>query len=169
MLPASNSTIITLIPQVDSPSSFDDFRPTSLCNVVYKVVNKIISLHLKYILSKAISMEQFGFLEGIQIHEAVGEVELSLKNLKTISLNGIVFKLDLPKPYDRVSQIYLRLLLTHVGFIVDFTLVSSKQLYLMLLLKKILHLFLMHKGVFIKVPLCLLFYLCWLLRGSIDF
>jgi hypothetical protein len=59
-----NSTFIALIPKTDNPSSFDDFRPISLCNCLYKIISKVISRRLKEILSRNISSEQFGFLAG---------------------------------------------------------------------------------------------------------
>jgi hypothetical protein len=39
-----NTTFIALIPKSDSPQTFEDFRPISLCNCIYKVVAKIISI-----------------------------------------------------------------------------------------------------------------------------
>ena len=67
-----NSTFIALIPKVDNPKSLNDFRPISLCNCIYKVITKVISRRLKDLLSEHISGEQFGFLKGRQIHEAIG-------------------------------------------------------------------------------------------------
>lgn len=67
-----NSTFIALIPKVDKPSTFDDFRPISLCNCLYKIILKVIRKRLKAILSEKISKEQFGFLQGRQIHEEIG-------------------------------------------------------------------------------------------------
>ena len=37
-----NTTFIALITKTDSPNSFDDFRPISLCNFIYKIIGKII-------------------------------------------------------------------------------------------------------------------------------
>jgi hypothetical protein len=61
----------------------EDFRPISLCNSIYKVVSKIISRRIKSILSKLVSQEQFDFLEGRKIHEAIGVAQEALHNIKT--------------------------------------------------------------------------------------
>jgi hypothetical protein len=60
-----NATFIALIPKSDERQSFDDFRPISLCNCVYKILAKVIARRQKPILSGAISQEQFVFLEGV--------------------------------------------------------------------------------------------------------
>ena len=67
-----NATFIALIPKVNKVESFDDFRPISLCNCLYKIIAKGISRRIKRVLSKNISLEQFGFLQGRQVHEAIG-------------------------------------------------------------------------------------------------
>jgi len=69
--PAIKSTFIDLIPKYDFPSTFNDFRPISLCNCLYKIIAKIIANHLKRILSRHISSKQFAFLQHRQIHEAI--------------------------------------------------------------------------------------------------
>jgi hypothetical protein len=115
-----NATFIALIPKVDDPKSLDDFRPISLCNSVYKIISKIISKRIKAILSKSVSHEQFGFLEGIQIHEAIGVVQEALHNIKTQKIKSAVIKIDLSKSFDRVSWLYIRLLQTHLGFELPF-------------------------------------------------
>eukprot|EP00253_Pinus_taeda_P003996 PITA_03996 len=52
---AINSTFIALIPKSDNPSSFNDYRPISLCNCLYKTISKIIANRLYPILSRHIS------------------------------------------------------------------------------------------------------------------
>jgi len=67
-----NTTFIALITKKENPSSFEDFRPISFCNCFYKIIAKVILVRLKPIFSRNISKEQFRFLDGKQIHEAVG-------------------------------------------------------------------------------------------------
>ena len=115
-----NTTFIALIPKVDKPISFEDYRPISLCNCLYKIISKVIALRLKSVLSQHISSEQFGFLEGRQIHEAIGVAQEGLHSLKVQKQKGAVIKIDLSKAYDRVCWLYLRMLLTHLGFCYEF-------------------------------------------------
>jgi len=62
---ALNSTFLALIPKVNKPSSFGDYRPISLCNLCYKFIAKIITNRIKHILSRTLLGEKLGFLKGI--------------------------------------------------------------------------------------------------------
>ena len=45
-----NFTHIVLIPEVNSPERMSDYRPISLCNVIYEVISKVLANRLKIIL-----------------------------------------------------------------------------------------------------------------------
>jgi len=115
-----NRTFLALIPKKDEPISFKDFRLITLCNCIYKFVAKIISRCLKPVLSEVISKKQFGFLNGRQIHEAIGVEREGLHSLRSLQSKGVVLKIDLSKAFDHVSWSFIRLLLTHLGFEVPF-------------------------------------------------
>lgn len=116
---ALNKTYITLIPKVDKPFGFNEYKPIALCNLLYKLISKIIADRLKPVLSKVISEEQFGFLQGRQIHDVVELVQESLHSVKQKRLCAFILKLDLEKSYNRIIWGYLRLLLTQVGLSYD--------------------------------------------------
>jgi len=88
--------------------------------VLYKVVAKIISRKINIFLSYSVSNEQFRFLEGPQIHEAIGVTRKGMHTLKINKAKGVVLKIDLSKAYDRVNWSYMQLLPTHLGFEVRF-------------------------------------------------
>ena len=56
IIPSLNSTFLTLIPKGEGVDSPNKFKPISLCNVVYKIITKVIANHLKPILPSLISL-----------------------------------------------------------------------------------------------------------------
>ena len=49
-----NETYICLISKVKYPQKITEFRPISLCNVVYKLISKILANRLKRVLAEVI-------------------------------------------------------------------------------------------------------------------
>jgi len=119
---ALNSTFIALIPKVSKPQTFDDYRPISLCNFIYKINSKIIAERLKPYLANIITKEQFGFIPNRQILDAVGLAQEGVHTTKIKKIKAYLMRLDLVKAYDKVDWGYLRLLLIHIGM--DYVLVN---------------------------------------------
>ena len=59
-----NDTTIILIPKIAHPISLKDFRPVSLCNVIYKIVLKCMVNRLLPLLVDLISENQSVFIPG---------------------------------------------------------------------------------------------------------
>lgn len=60
ILKALNTSFISLIPKQDNAQTPERYRPIALCNVVYKIISKVVANRLKPLLPTLISGEQTG-------------------------------------------------------------------------------------------------------------
>lgn len=109
-----NVTFLTLIPKVDRPLSFSEYRPIALCNLLYKLISKIIASCMKEVLGRFILAEQFGFLPGKQIMDAAGIVQETIHSIRKKKLSSLVLKLDLEKAFDKVDRYLLHPILVQI-------------------------------------------------------
>uniref|UniRef100_A0A2N9G5C3 CCHC-type domain-containing protein n=1 Tax=Fagus sylvatica TaxID=28930 RepID=A0A2N9G5C3_FAGSY len=119
MLGSINFTNIVLIPKVKNPESMSQFRPISLCNVLYKIIAKVLVNKMKVILPNIISDSQSAFIPGRLISDNVimaFEVLHYLRNLGTGANFQMAAKLDMSKAYDRVEWTFLQAILLKLGF-----------------------------------------------------
>jgi len=61
---AINTTNIALVPKISNPECVIDYHPISLCNVLYKLVSKVLANRLKKFLPQIISPYQSTFITG---------------------------------------------------------------------------------------------------------
>ncbi|KAK9911294.1 hypothetical protein M0R45_035213 [Rubus argutus] len=106
-----NETLIALIPKIQDPKKVKEYRPISLCNVIYKLISKVLANRLKKVLTNTVSESQSAFVPSRLIHDnviAAFETIHCLKRRGKKSRQKAAIKLDMAKAYDRVEWAFLR-------------------------------------------------------------
>jgi hypothetical protein len=114
-----NDTAIVLIPKVDFPETLKDFRPISLCTVLYKVIAKCLMNRLRPLLGDLISENQSAFVPRRLITDntlIAFECLHFMDHNKSQEKNYCAYKLDMSKAYDRVDWGFLKKVMQRIGF-----------------------------------------------------
>nr|XP_023894138.1 uncharacterized protein LOC112006071 [Quercus suber] len=114
-----NHTFITLIPKTKNPERVSEFRPISLCHVLYKIFSKVLANRLKRVLPHIISEHQSAFIKGRLITDNIlvaYETLHYMKNHNSGKSGFMALKLDMSKAYDRVKWSFLKNVMLQMGF-----------------------------------------------------
>ncbi|XP_021759598.1 uncharacterized protein LOC110724485 [Chenopodium quinoa] len=97
----------------------DEFRPISCCNVIYKIISKMMANKWKGFLGEVVSQNQSAFVPKRLITDnAIVAFEI-FHNMKRGGGGGagnISLKLDMSKAYDRVEWSFLGMVMKKMGF-----------------------------------------------------
>jgi hypothetical protein len=95
-----NLAHISLIPKKKNPECMSDFRPISLCNMIYKIISKVFANRLKLVLPCIILESQSAFVPGRLITDNVSvafELIHKLKAKRIGKKGEMAIKLDMSK------------------------------------------------------------------------
>lgn len=113
-------TNIALIPKGNIQTTMKDWCPISLCNVLYKLISKILANRLKLILSQCISDTQSAFVPCRTILDNATvaiQVIHCMKTRKSRNDGCVALKLDINKVYDRMDWDYLKGVMVKMVFV----------------------------------------------------
>jgi hypothetical protein len=110
---------IVLIPNMANAVFVADYWPISLCNVIYKIIAKVLANWLKVVLPTIISTNQNAFVPGRLITDNILIAFEALHTMKS-RMKGrkgyMAVKVDMRKAYDRVEWPFLEAMMHSIGF-----------------------------------------------------
>ncbi|CAI6006259.1 unnamed protein product [Closterium sp. NIES-65] len=116
-IPASIKEAITiLLHKKGEKDNLDNYRPITLLNFTYKVLARVVANRMKMHLHKVISAEQYGFIPGRRISEAIGVVADVIEAAKKGNEDWYMLLVDFRKAFDSVSRSFLFSTLKEMGF-----------------------------------------------------
>ncbi|KAG7585320.1 Reverse transcriptase domain [Arabidopsis thaliana x Arabidopsis arenosa] len=111
-----NATILSLIPKTTEPESIKDYRPIACCNMLYKVVSKILANRLKELLPSLIEPNQTAFIKDRLLLENVLLASELVKDYHKVTITPrSVIKLDISKAFDTVEWSFISAVLRTWG------------------------------------------------------
>jgi len=116
VLPTLNVTFLTLVPKEERVTHPKQFRPIALCNVIYKLLTKVIARSLKPLLPFIISPQKSGYVEGRKILDNVILTHEVIHSLQKTGTPVMLLKLDLSQAFDKLSWAYMKSVLLAFGF-----------------------------------------------------
>ncbi|XP_022847501.1 uncharacterized protein LOC111370020 [Olea europaea var. sylvestris] len=112
-----NHVVIALVPKSTHAPSVGNYRQISCCNVIYKVITKILASRLRPILRDIVDQKQAAFIKGRSMMENIHLARELMRqyNRKRVAPRRLL-KIDSRKAYDSVSWNFLKSVLEGLNF-----------------------------------------------------
>lgn len=112
-----NATLLSLVPKTTEAERMQDFRPIACCNVLYKVISKILAKRLKATLPLAIDQNQCAFVKDKLLLENVLLATELVKDYHKLSVTSrSAVKLDISKAFDTVKWSFVEATLRAMNY-----------------------------------------------------
>ncbi|XP_050238425.1 uncharacterized protein LOC126687917 [Mercurialis annua] len=112
-----NSTSVVVIPKSPNAENLGDFRPIACCNVIYKIITKILSSRLSPILCNIVSENRSAFVPKRSIaHNIMLAHDLTRNYHRDVGSPRCIIKIDLKKAYDSLSWDFIEEILISLDF-----------------------------------------------------
>jgi hypothetical protein len=118
LLRGQNHIFLALVPTLSGSHTAHQFRLISLCNIVCKIISKILANRLKIFLPKIISPLQYAFVPKRNIQDNTILAYELLHSFKSKRDKGgyMFLKLDMEKAFDRMKWTFLLSIMEKLGF-----------------------------------------------------
>jgi len=104
LLKEINHTFVSLVPKSSAATSLTGFRPISCCNLLYKIITKVLANMLQHVIGELISPNQSAFLQGRHITDATLLAHELIRDFNSPIGTKMCLKLNLQKAFDTVNR-----------------------------------------------------------------
>jgi hypothetical protein len=111
-----NFGTIILLPKKENAIQIQQYRHICLLNVSFKFFTKVGSNRVSNIAESVVQPTQTAFMPGRHILEGVVILHETIHELHRKKLDGVLFKIDFEKAYDKVNWDFLQQALRMKGF-----------------------------------------------------
>jgi hypothetical protein len=112
-----NHSFLALVPKMSVSHTAHQFRPISLCNIIYKIISKILANKLKSFLPKIISLLQSALVPKMNIQNNIILAQELLHTFKSKrGERGLYVNEAIGKAFDRMEWSFLIAILEKLGF-----------------------------------------------------
>ena len=103
-----NFEVITLLPKKENAVQIQQYRPICLLNVSFKIFTKVSTNRVSLVAEKVIRPSETAFMSGCHILEGVVVLHETIHEFHRKKMDGVLFKIDFEKAYDKVKWPFLQ-------------------------------------------------------------